>query len=98
MLASGAPPGDIDISYLADTVLLLRYFEADAKVNQAISVFKKRTGPHERSIRALQIDETGFTVGEPLHHFRGILTGVPQYLAPHLQQSGEVSRPPRTDR
>jgi circadian clock protein KaiC len=82
MIVSGGASGDIDVSYLADTVLLFRYFEAGGGVNQAISVFKKRTGPHERSIRQLTIDENGFAVGEPLTHFRGILTGVPHYEGP----------------
>jgi circadian clock protein KaiC len=82
MMASGGASGDIDVSYLADTVLLFRYFEAHGAVNQALSVFKKRTGPHERTIRQLTIDENGFTVGEPLTHFRGIMTGVPQYDGP----------------
>jgi circadian clock protein KaiC len=75
----GASGGEIDVSYLADTVLLFRYFEAAGEVRQAISVFKKRTGPHDRSIRQLTIDESGFSVGEPLRHFRGIMTGVPEY-------------------
>ena len=98
MMASGAPPGEIDISYLADTVLLFRYFEAGAKVHQAISVFKKRTGPHERTIRELKIDETGFAVGEPLSHFRGIMTGVPQYESPRgVNESGGPQRRPRAD-
>jgi circadian clock protein KaiC len=92
MLASGSPSGDIDVSYLADTVLLFRYFEADAAVHQAISVFKKRTGPHERTIRQLRIDETGFAVGEPLREFRGIMTGVPQYAG-----SAELNVAPRSD-
>jgi circadian clock protein KaiC len=78
MLASGSLPGDVDVSYLADTVLLFRYFEARAEIKQAISVFKKRTGPHERSIRELIISESGFAIGEPLRRFRGIMTGVPQ--------------------
>lgn len=78
MMANGAPP-DVDVSYLADTVVLFRYFEADAALHQAISVFKRRTGPHERMIRQLKIDENGITVGEPLRQFRGIMTGVPQY-------------------
>jgi circadian clock protein KaiC len=71
--------GDVDVSYLADTVLLFRYYEAAAEIKQAISVFKKRTGAHERSIRELAIDATGVRVGEPLRKFRGIMTGVPQY-------------------
>lgn len=70
---------EMDVSYLADTVLLFRYYEAFAEVCQAISVFKKRTGPHERSIRQLQIDKHGVHVGEPLRQFKGIMTGVPQY-------------------
>jgi circadian clock protein KaiC len=71
--------GDVDVSYLADTVLLFRYYEATGEVKQAVSVFKKRTGPHERSIRELAIDAAGVHVGDPLKKFRGIMTGVPQY-------------------
>jgi len=88
MMASGAgPAGNIDVSYLADSVLLFRYYEADAEVKQAISVFKKRTGPHERSIRRLTIDEVGIQVGEPLREFRGIMTGVPQYQDANLNRA-----------
>jgi circadian clock protein KaiC len=79
MLASPGASADVDVSYLADTVLLFRYYEADGAVHQAISVFKKRTGPHERTIRGIRIDSSGITVTEPLRQFRGILTGVPQY-------------------
>jgi circadian clock protein KaiC len=68
-----------DVSYLADTVLLLRYFEAEGEILQAISVLKKRAGLHERTLRQLQISEEGLVVGEPLRGFRGIMTGVPQY-------------------
>jgi circadian clock protein KaiC len=71
--------GEFDVSYLADTVLLFRYFEADAEIRQALSVFKKRTGPHERTIRQLTISSTGVSVGEPLRGFSGIMTGVPEY-------------------
>ncbi len=67
----------VDASYLADAVVLLRYFEAEGEVRQAISVLKKRGGAHERSIRAFSMDSDGLHVGEPLRHFRGILTGVP---------------------
>jgi circadian clock protein KaiC len=70
----------IDVSYLADTVILMRYFEADGEILQAISVVKKRTGMHERSLRQLRISANGLEVGEPLREFRGIMTGVPQYL------------------
>ena len=79
MLASMGATGELDVSYLADTVLLFRYFEADGAVNQALSVFKRRNGPHERTIRELTIDSRGVHVGEPLRRFRGIMTGVPQY-------------------
>jgi circadian clock protein KaiC len=79
MIIGSALPGDVDVSYLADTVLLFRYFEATGEIKQALSVFKKRTGPHERTIRELRIDSSGVTVGEPLRAFRGIMTGVPQY-------------------
>ncbi|MGJ7614640.1 MULTISPECIES: ATPase domain-containing protein [unclassified Variovorax] len=67
----------VDASYLADAVVLLRYFEAEGEVRQAISVLKKRGGAHERTIRAFSMDGTGLHVGPPLRHFRGILTGVP---------------------
>lgn len=69
----------IDMSYLADTVVLLRYFEAGGEVRQAISVLKKRTGRHERTIREFRIDEGGLKLGQPLREFRGVLTGVPVY-------------------
>jgi circadian clock protein KaiC len=78
MAGAGQISADVDVSYLADTVLLFRYYEASAEIRQAISVFKKRTGSHERSIRQLTIDQTGFSIGEPLRQFRGIMTGVPQ--------------------
>ena len=69
----------VDLSYMADTVLLLRYFEAEGEVRQAISVVKKRTGKHERTIREFRIDSGGIHLGGPLREFRGILTGVPIY-------------------
>lgn len=68
-----------DVSYLADNVLLLRYFEAMGEVRQAISVVKRRSGPHERSIRELQIREGKICIGEPLKNFIGVLTGTPEY-------------------
>jgi circadian clock protein KaiC len=69
----------VDLSYLADTVLLLRYFEAEGEVRQAISVLKKRTGKHERTIREFRVDSGGIHLGNPLREFRGILTGIPVY-------------------
>jgi circadian clock protein KaiC len=67
----------VDASYLADAVLLLRYYEAEGEVRQALSVVKKRGGAHERSIRDFRLSEKGVHIGEPLRRFRGVLTGVP---------------------
>jgi circadian clock protein KaiC len=79
--------GDVDVSYLSDTVLLFRYFEAQGAILQAISVFKRRTGYHERTLRQLRIDRDGVHIGEPLREFRGVLSGIPQYEgdAPSLE-------------
>jgi circadian clock protein KaiC len=70
----------IDVSYLADNVLLFRYFESQGGVRQAISVLKRRSGPHERSIRELRFSANKIEVGEPLRQFEGILTGVPKFV------------------
>jgi circadian clock protein KaiC len=70
----------IDVSYLADNVLLFRYFEARGAVRQAISVVKRRSGPHERTIRELVIAENHISVGGPLREFEGVLTGTPRYV------------------
>jgi circadian clock protein KaiC len=69
----------VDMSYMADTVILLRYFESGGEVRQAISVSKKRSGIHERTIREFKIAAGGIEVGEPLKAFQGVLTGVPDY-------------------
>ena len=74
----GTMTSSVDVSYLADSVVLLRYFEAAGEVQQAISVLKKRTGEHERTIRPFAATRGGFRIGEPLRDFRGVLTGVPQ--------------------
>jgi circadian clock protein KaiC len=70
----------VDVTYLADTVILLRYFEALGRVRRAISVIKKRTGPHEDTIREYRIDRDGITLGEPLIGFQGVLRGVPELI------------------
>jgi circadian clock protein KaiC len=75
----GTMQSPIDMSYLADTVVLLRYFEANGEVRQAMSVLKKRTGKHERTIREFRIDKGGIRLGQPLKDFHGVLTGVPVY-------------------
>jgi len=67
----------VDVTYLADTVILLRYFEAQGRVRRAISVVKKRTGSHEDTIREFMIGSNGVTLGEPLTGFQGVLRGVP---------------------
>ncbi|SHM36960.1 circadian clock protein KaiC [Duganella sacchari] len=69
----------VDASYLADNVIMLRYFEADGEVRQAISVFKKRGSSHERTIRRFEIGKDGLRVGPVLKDFHGVLTGVPTY-------------------
>jgi circadian clock protein KaiC len=70
----------VDITYLADTVILLRYFEALGKVRRAISIIKKRTGTHESTIREYRISRNGLRIGAPLEGFQGVLRGVPEYL------------------
>jgi circadian clock protein KaiC len=81
----------VDVTYLADTVILLRYFEALGTVRRAISIIKKRTGAHEATIREYLIDGRGLTIGNPLDAFQGILRGVPVYVGeamPLLQEQG----------
>ena len=70
----------MDASYVADNVLMLRYFELDGEIRQAISVFKKRGSMHERTIRAFSLDSKGIHVGQVLRGFRGLLTGVPTQI------------------
>jgi len=86
MLGSMVSP--VDTTYLADNVILFRFFEAAGSVRRAISVVKKRNGRHERTIREIDINEKGIVIGEPLTEFQGILTGVPTYVG----QSGPLLR------
>jgi circadian clock protein KaiC len=78
----GRMDSPIDVSYLSDAVLLLRYFEAAGAVRQAISVLKNRSGKHERTIREFKLGQGGVSLGEPLVNFHGVLTGVPTYTGP----------------
>jgi len=79
-LVAGEGTAPVDVSYLADTVLLFRYFEARGEVRKALSAVKNRSGPHEKTIRELLIDDgTGIHVGPVLSEFRGVLTGVPDW-------------------
>ena len=89
LMGGGESP--VDASYLADTVLLLRFFEAYAEVKVAVSVIKKRTGPHERTIRELRFDDGTITIGPPLLTFQGVLSGNPRLVA---EERG-ASRPRR---
>lgn len=89
-----------EVSYLADTVILMRYFEVNGSVRQAISVVKKRSGDHERTIRECKVGKGGLVVGDPLRDFQGVLTGVPTYMgnmAPLMtdENHGSAQRPQR---
>jgi circadian clock protein KaiC len=75
----GAMHSIIDVSYLADCVILMRYFEARGRIRKAISIVKKRSGAHETSIRDMLLDDSGIHIGSPLEEFRGVLTGIPTY-------------------
>jgi circadian clock protein KaiC len=81
----------LDISYLSDVVLMLRYFEAEGRVRRAISLVKKRSGAHEDTIREYRLNSAGLQVGPPLTDFRGIFTGTPVYSggAKPLLEGGE---------
>ena len=90
----------VDVSYLADTVILMRYFEVSGTVRQAISVVKKRSGDHERTIRECKVQKGGLFVGAPLHEFQGVLTGVPRYTGasePLLEAKGPDGTKPKLD-
>jgi circadian clock protein KaiC len=76
----GAMNAPVDLSYLADNVVVLRFFEAAGEVRNAISVLKKRSGPHEKTIRELRLQASGVTLGKPLNEFQGVLTGVPTFV------------------
>jgi circadian clock protein KaiC len=85
----------LDMSYLTDTVVLLRYFEFHGAVKKAISVIKKRSGAHEETIREFRLGSNGVNVGPPLSAFQGVLTGVPTYtgeLDPLLRKDGQLVR------
>jgi circadian clock protein KaiC len=93
MIVGSSMPQEVDVSYLADAVLLFRYFETQGEIRQAVSVFKRRTGGHERTLREMSIDHDGVTIGEPLRKFRAIMTGVPHYDGTTPQWSSDGSKP-----
>jgi circadian clock protein KaiC len=76
----GAMGTPVDISYLADSVVVFRFFEALGEVKKAVSVIKKRSGRHENTVRELLMGERGISLGEPLAEFQGVLTGVPRIV------------------
>jgi len=78
-LMGAAMQTSVDVSYLADTVILLRYFEARGRIRKAVSIVKKRGGMHDTAIRDFSMSSAGLAVGEPLENYRGVLTGVPTY-------------------
>jgi circadian clock protein KaiC len=82
----------VDVSFLADSVILLRFFEADGQVRQAISVVKRRRGAHERTLREMKIGPQGMQIGEVLEEFQGVLTGVPRYRGASKQLLGDQDR------
>jgi circadian clock protein KaiC len=77
----GQTQASIEASYLADTVLLLRFFESSGAIKKALSVIKHRKSAHEETIRELRLTPEGIRIGEVMQNFRGILTGFPEYLA-----------------
>ena len=91
-IVGSSMPVPVDLSYLADAIVLFRFFEAEGQVRKAVSVVKRRTGPHENSIRELKLGPDRVQVGEPLRHFQGILTGVPQYTGALKPLLSDVQR------
>ena len=87
----GAP---VDVSYLADTVFLMRFFEAHGALKKAVSVVKKRSGHHEDTIREFRMARDGLVVGEPLVNFQGVMTGVPQFLGVKGRDSSDETKLP----
>src|SRR6185436_347659 len=78
-LLGNAMHSTVDVSYLADCVVLLRYFEARGTIRKALSIVKKRSGRHETAIRDFILKPRGIEIGQALTEFRGVLSGTPQY-------------------
>jgi circadian clock protein KaiC len=92
-MLGGTMTSPIDASFLADTVVLLRFFEASGRVRQAISVVKKRLGTHERTLREFKVGPKGMQLGQILEEFEGVLTGVPRFRGDTKQLLGETIKP-----
>lgn len=87
--------GQLNISYIADVVLLFRFFEAQGRLHKAMSVLKNRSGGHEDAIREIKFDNQGIRIGDPLVAFRGVLTGTPEYVGdrgPLMESRGNDSK------
>lgn len=87
----GTMHSQVDVSYLADTVVILRYFEAYGRIRQSISVLKKRVGGHERTLRELTFETGSILIGKPLDQFQGILEGTPRVVAESPSQGHRLS-------
>jgi circadian clock protein KaiC len=98
----GSMHSSINVSYIADTILLLRFFESEGRVRKALSVIKNRGGGHEDTIRELRIDISGLRIGDVLSGFQGVLTGTPRYIGtadPLLEErAGQADREGLEDR
>jgi circadian clock protein KaiC len=94
----GAMSTGVDVSYMADNVLILRYFEAMGAVRKAISVFKKRGSAHETALREFTISDNGIAVGPVLNHLQGILTGVPTILDADAMEAAGMDEPENGER
>lgn len=83
----------VDLTFLSDTVLLMRFFESGGRLRRALSVVKHRAGPHEDTIREYRFDHGGLRIGEPLVHFSGLLRGTPEYVGESRSQDLLIDRP-----
>jgi circadian clock protein KaiC len=93
-LVGGMGTGALNISYLSDAVILIRFFEAEGRIRKAISIIKNRGGAHEDTIRELRIDAEGIRIGAPLTAFKGVMTGTPEYsgVTSPLMEARDVER------
>lgn len=88
----GEVRSDVDLSYLSDSILLFRFFEAAGSVRTAISVVKSRTSEHEKTIREIRLTTNGIEVGEALSDFQGVMSGLPSYEGKIPMLGAERSR------
>jgi circadian clock protein KaiC len=88
-MAGGQMAAPVDLSYLADNVMMFRFFEAEGRVRKALSIVKKRSGEHEDTIRELQMKGGNIVIGQALSNFRGMLTGVPTLIKAGPSSQGQ---------